>query len=60
MFIINKETGNNARTKIYGLIFDLIQKANLTEEQANNIDLITETKYFFNGLFEVEKIKKVE
>ena len=55
MFIINKETGNNARTKIYGMIFDLIQKANLTEEQANNIDLIDETKYFFNGLFEVKK-----
>jgi len=31
------------------------KKLNLTEEQANNIDLIDETKYFFNGLFEVKK-----
>jgi hypothetical protein len=58
MFKIDKETGNNTKTKIYGMIFNLMKKANLTDEQANNIDLIDETKYFFNGLFEVKNTIK--
>jgi len=51
---VTKQQGDNLRTKIYSQLFDTIQKLNLTDEQANKLDLVDETKYMFNSLFEVE------
>ena len=50
---VTKEQGDVLRTRIYGQLFDTLKTANLTDEQANKIDLIDRTKYIFNALFEV-------